>query len=222
MPKPSMFGHVVYRMSTLQRKREEKVMPLLDVLEDFRGLSATDPRDIVYAALNIATDLREGDIQPDYRMAVANVYRAVAIRYLKKAVEPLKVLSYCGTKFQTLDFQVGPASWVPSWQHTYPRSLLNESITAEDGSQHPPYNPCGIARFSAELYLIRTEDNVLMIHGFLIGRLSSLSDPCLSLSVGESMQIVNSWIPKAPTALYRTGETMFDAFLKTVVTDMRP
>lgn len=221
MPKPSTFGHIVYRMRNLQRKREEKLMiPLLDVLEDFRGLSATDSRDIVYAALNIANDLREGDIQPDYRMAVANVYRAVVIHYLKNAVEPLRILSYCGTRFQTLDFQAGWASWVPSWQHTYPRTLFSDCITAEDGSQRPTYNPCGIAHFSPELYPIRTKGNVLMIHGFLIDRLSSVSDPCVSLSMGDSMQIVDSWIPKGPTALYRTGETIFDAFLKTVVANM--
>ena len=153
-------------------------------------------------------------------MSVANVYRAVAIHYLKNAVEPLKILAHCGTNLETLHFPVGWASWVPDWQHTYPRSLVSESITAEDGSQRPPYNPCGIAHVSAELYPIRTEDNVLMIHGFLIDRLSSLSEPCVSLSMGESMQIVGSWIPKGPTALYRTGETMFDAFLKTVVMNM--
>ena len=115
MPEPSMQSYVVQRMSSIQSKREREVMiPLLDVLEDFRGLLATDPRDIVYAALSIANDVGKGEIQPDYRASVANVYRAVAVHYLRNIVEPLKILSYCGTRFQTLDFQAGWASWVPS------------------------------------------------------------------------------------------------------------
>ena len=221
MPEPSMQGYVVQRMSSIQSKREREVMiPLLDVLEDFRGLLATDPRDIVYAALNIANDVGKGEIQPDYRASVANVYRAVAVHYLRNIVEPLKILSYCGTRFQTLDFQAGWASWVPSWQHRYPRSILSNRIAAEDGSKRPAYNPCGIAPFSAELYPIRMEDNVLLIHGFRIDRISSLSNPCVSRSIRDGIRLVNSWIPKGPTALYPTGETIFDAFLKTVVANM--
>ena len=104
MPAPSMRNYVVQRMSKIQSKREREVMiSLLDVLEDFRGLSVTDPRDIVYAALNIANDVREGEIQPDYRASVATVYRALAVHFLRNTVEPLKILSYCGTRFTTLD-----------------------------------------------------------------------------------------------------------------------
>ncbi len=220
-PAPSTQNYVVQRMSNIQSKRErEVIIPLLDVLEDFRGLLATDPRDIVYAALNIANDVREGEIQPDYRVSVANVYRAVAVHYLGNSVEPLKILSYCGTRFQTLDFQAGWASWVPSWQHRYPRSILSSRIAAENGSKRPAYNPCGIAQLSAELWPLRIVDNVLMIQGFLIDRISSLSNPCVSLSIRSGIEFVNSWIPKGPTALYPTGETVFDAFLKTVVANM--
>ena len=211
----------VERMSSIQNKRQrESMRPLLDVLEEFRGLLATDPRDIIYAALNIANDVKEGEIQPDYGASVANVYRAVAAYHLKNSVEPLEILSYCGTSFQTLDFQAGWASWVPSWQHRYPRSILSNRIAAEDGSKRPAYSPCGTSRSSAELYPIRMEDNMLLIHGFRIDRISSLSNPCVSLSVRDGIRLVNCWIPKGPTALYPTGETILDAFLKTVVADM--
>lgn len=59
-----------------------------------------------------------------------------------------------------------------------------------------------------------------MIHGFLIDQLSSLSDPCIPLSVHDTIPCVKSWFPKGPTALYRTGETILDAFLRTVVANM--
>ena len=221
MPDPSMQSYVVQRMSSILHKREKEVMiPLLDVLENFRGLLATDPRDIVYAALNIANDVKEGGIQPDYGACVASVYRAVAVYHLKNSVEPLEILSYCGTRFQTLDFQAGWASWVPSWQHRYPRSILSNRIAAGDGSKRPAYSPYGTSRFSAELYAIRMEDNLLLIHGFRIDRISSLSNPCVSLSIRDGVRLVNSWISKELTALYPTGETILDAFLKTVVANM--
>ena len=220
-PEPSIKIYIVTRISDILFKRQgEAVVPLLDILEDFRGLLATDPRDIVYAALNIANDVKEGELRPDYGASVANVYRAVAVHYLRDTVEPLSILSYCGTRFETLDFQAGWASWVPSWQHRYPRSILSNRINAEDGSKRPAYNPCGRAQFSAELYPIRMKDNVLMMHGFLIDRISSVSNPCVAVYVRDGIEIVNSWIPKGPTTLYPTGEPMLDAFLKTVVADM--
>ena len=221
MPKPSMPWGAVDRISKIEAKRQGKaVIPLLDVLQEFRGLSATDPRDIIYAALNIASDLKEGDIQADYTIPVANVYRGVAVHYLKNAVEPLRILSYCGTDSESLNIQVGWASWVPDWQEELPSFMLPNCVTAEDGSQRLAYHACGIAQFSAELYPIRMENNVLMIHGFLIDQLSSLSDPSILPFVRDSIQLLNTWVPKGPTALYRTGETMFDAFLKTVVANM--
>ena len=219
MPEPSMAWEVVTRIKRIEGKRQRKeVIPLIDVLEDFRGLLATDPRDIIYAALNIASDLKEGDIQADYTTSVANVYRAVAVHYLKNAVEPLRILSHCGTRVETPDFQIGWASWVPSWHDRYIPFILRSCITGEDGSQRPAYNPCGIAQFSAELYPVRVEENVLMIHGFLIDRLTSLRSTCVQ-SIGDDIQI-NSWVPEGRTALYRTGETVLDAFLKTVVADL--
>ena len=107
-PKPSMRNYWLQRMKSIQSKRQGEVMiPLVDVLEHFRGFLATDPRDIVYAALNIANDVGKGELQPEYRASVATVYKALAVHCLRNTVEPLKILSYCGTRFQTLDFQAG-------------------------------------------------------------------------------------------------------------------
>ena len=115
-PEPLIKNHSVRRISRILSKRQrEMVIPLLDILEDFRGLLATGPQDFVYAALNIANDVKEGEIQPDYGASVANVYRAVPVYYLRNTVEPLRILSHCGTLFPHLDNQPGSASWVPLW-----------------------------------------------------------------------------------------------------------
>ena len=219
MPGPSIPGHVVQRIRTIKDKRLGEVkIPLLDILEDFQGLSATDPRDIIYAALNIASDIKEGDIRADYTISVADVYRAVAVHHLKDAVEPLRILSHCEAEIENI--RVSWPSWVPSWQGKQSRFILRKCVTTDDGSQRPAYDPCGIAHFSAELYPIRIEDNVLRIHGFLIDQLSSLLFPCLSNIIRDGVQRVNEWTPEDRTALYRTGETMLDAFLKTIVANM--
>ncbi len=219
-PEPSMRNLVVQRILNLLNTREQNVIPLLDVLEEVRGLSATDLRDIVYAALNIANDTKEGGIQPDYRLSVPDVYRAVAVYYLSDTVEPLRILSYCGTRFQHLEFEPGWASWVPSWQHRFPRNVLRNHITAEDGSKRPAYNASPLETVSARQYPITIDDACLIVHGFFIDSLSTLSRPCVTLSIRSGIQVVNSWIPKNLAAPYPTGETILDAFLKTVVADM--
>ena len=60
-PMPTTNQYRIQRISAIGSLRtREGLKPLLEVLENFRGLRATDPRDIVYAALNLANDIQEG------------------------------------------------------------------------------------------------------------------------------------------------------------------
>ena len=127
---------------------------------------------------------------------------------------------YCGTRIQHLEFEPGWASWVPSWQHRFPRNVLRNPITAEDGSKRPVYNASPLKTVSARQYPITIDDGCLMVHGFFINSLSTVSRPCVTLSIRSGIQVVNSWIPKNLAARYPTGETMLDAFLKIVVAEI--
>lgn len=91
-------------LRTYQRDR-----PLLDILRRFRGLSATDPRDILYAALNIANDISESELRPDYRASVATVYRDLAVYFLKAHTDPFEILAHCGDSHKGFAVEPGYA-----------------------------------------------------------------------------------------------------------------
>ena len=221
IPKPVTRENSIIRVLRLRTLRQnDGLIPFLDVLEHLRGLEATDLRDIVNAALNIANDVKKGEVQTSYRASIADAYRAVATYYLKDKIAPLKVFAYCGTRFQHLEFEPDWASWVPSFQHRYSRHVLDTYITTNDGSQRPCYNPFGSENFGAEMYPKIIEGNILIVYGFLIDMLNVLSWPCITLSIQHGIQIVNEWIPSNFSANYFTGETILNAFLRTVVADI--
>ena len=208
----------VLRLTTMRKNNE--LIPLLDVLEHLRGLKATDLRDIVNAALNIANDVKKGEIQISYQASVSDAYRAVAAYYLKDKIAPLRILSYSGTRFQHLEFEPGWESWVPSFYQGYPRNILDTYVTANDGSRRPCYKPFGSENFGAGLYAPSIDGNTLKVSGFFVDTLTALSWPCITLSIQHGIQTVDEWIPSNFSANYFTGETMLDAFLRTVVADI--
>ena len=215
--RPSSISRVL-RLRTMRKNND--LMPLLDILEHFRGLEATDLRDIINAALNIANDVKKGEIQTSYQASVLDAYRAVAIHFLKDSIAPLKIFSYCGTRFQHLEVEPGWASWIPSFYHGFPRTVLNSYLTADDGSQRPCYNPCSSEIFSTEMYPNSIEGETLHVYGFPVDTLTALTWPCITLSIQDGIDIVDKWIPSDSATNYFTGETMLTAFLRTVVADI--
>ena len=77
---PEMYPKTFYRVWAIQRLRERGgTITCLEVLEEFRGIKASDPRDIVYAALNLANDKLAKSLVPDYENPAAVAYREVAV-----------------------------------------------------------------------------------------------------------------------------------------------
>ncbi|KAJ3455134.1 hypothetical protein MRS44_013734 [Fusarium solani] len=67
--------------------------PLLRVLQLFRGTQATDPRDKVFAFLNLALDQRELGLVPDYHASVQSVFRNTT-EMIMKTTKSLSILSH--------------------------------------------------------------------------------------------------------------------------------
>ncbi|WAO92363.1 HET domain-containing protein [Fusarium falciforme] len=67
--------------------------PLLRVLQLFRGTQATDPRDKVFAFLNLALDKRELGLVPDYHASVQSVFRNTT-EMIMKTTKSLSILSH--------------------------------------------------------------------------------------------------------------------------------
>ena len=82
---------------------------LIDLLFDLRRLSATDPRDKIYAALNLSTDAL-GTREIDYNLSPAKVFQHFATCLLKRG-DVVRVLHAATSHPQTMNLP----SCVPDW-----------------------------------------------------------------------------------------------------------
>ena len=102
--KSSRFGKTVIQSDKAR-------LPLLDVLEIFRGHSASDPHDKVYAALGFAAENLETPIEIEYRKSLAEMLRDVAVFCVHQKEHNLRILGHAGL----LGSNHMPASWIPDW-----------------------------------------------------------------------------------------------------------
>jgi hypothetical protein len=224
---PTTRQHRIQRMSNIRSFRDEKngPRPLLEILDQFRGLDATDKRDIVYAALNLSNDIDLNVFRPDYNKSIFEVYRDVAVYYLDHLPYPLDVLAYCGTRTQYLEIPSETASWIPFWDGRMPLSILRKSYTLSDGTSHRTYDASqGYDTLepslpsSSKIFQVRGLE--LILHGFVIDKITSRSSAAITTDTERAIEIVNSWAPMIADMLHFTGETSLDAFLATIATDL--
>jgi Heterokaryon incompatibility protein (HET) len=103
---------------------------LIDILERSRHASSTDPRDRVFALLNLCKDDPPLGLLPDYTTTVADTYKTVA-RALVMAGKGHRVL--CNALLS--DTVLGMPSWVPDWSlQGLPFEQVSPSATCFDRS----------------------------------------------------------------------------------------
>ena len=106
---------------------------LLEVLEIARQSSSTDPRDKVYALLNLCSDATSALIQPDYNLDTSEVFTKVACALIRAGQGP-RLLLNAGVLDQTSSLP----SWVPDWSQNGPhcRSIVGMSFMFPEGDCH--------------------------------------------------------------------------------------
>lgn len=141
--------------------RHEK-LDLLPLLVAFRESLATNPRDKVYALLNIAST---AGIIPDYRVSTVDVFREVCTKYLRHSLD---ILSLCGDhRWKQIK---GLPSWVPDWSSTLldPQFLFREAKL--------PFNACGA---TSPLVRFSKDGSRVFIHGRLLDRVEARGHPLI-------------------------------------------
>lgn len=83
---------------------------LIDIVEGARRARAGDPRDKVYAMLNICPSSHNLGIEPDYALEIPAVHKLLAQRIVA-AGQGHRLLLNCGVLGSALDL----LSWVPDW-----------------------------------------------------------------------------------------------------------
>lgn len=109
------------------------LIPLLDLLHEFRTRFASNPVDKVYATLG-AKELRSMEehgfhelVEPNYSTKnVLDVYRDIA-KFLMIEHGKIAVLSHAGSSSTSSDWP----SWVPDWRHGKAANALSTSSTAK-------------------------------------------------------------------------------------------
>ncbi|KAK4456961.1 heterokaryon incompatibility protein 6,OR allele [Cladorrhinum samala] len=101
--------------------REDKYLPavsLLNTLESVRTLGLTDPKDRIYAFLEVLVSDGEGEpetglqVRTNYLQSFLDVYKDFAIEHIQKK-RKVELLDYVQHTQQTLDAKL--PSWVPRW-----------------------------------------------------------------------------------------------------------
>lgn len=135
-----------YDLLDLKRLLEESAstissqpFKLISLLERFRRLSATDPRDKIYAALGLATDASNRP-RMNYGLSSASVFETFAADLVRKG-DGVSVLHAAISHSQSMDLP----SWVPDWTSqkcTYaPLNLLLDPRIQAGGNTIPNLEP---------------------------------------------------------------------------------
>ncbi|MCJ1404919.1 hypothetical protein MMC11_008145 [Xylographa trunciseda] len=225
-PKPTTRQYNVQRLLSIQDfRRRAGNGPLLEVLELLGGLEATEPQDIVYAALNLAKDIDIKALRPNYDQTVNEVWKDVATYILSTSSDPSYLLAYCGTRYEHLEILPGLGSWIPRWDLRRPWSVLEKHYIQSDGTTIPMYNASGQRMSDCTLLWssasqIQVQELILNTHGLEIGRIASLTEPCVTTEIQQAIDRAEKWAPSDPDVPYSSHETQLDAFLVTVTADV--
>ena len=114
---------VYYRDKSTANKPET----LLQFLNDTRQCKSTDPRDKVFALLNMSTERDEPTLAPDYALSPKDVFASVA-RFFITRDKNLDVLCHAQAAPSAYDVP----SWVPDWSMPRASRVLGQPKTSPD------------------------------------------------------------------------------------------
>ena len=228
--------NVVREIWKSQAPVAEAECTLLKQLWHFKSRKCGDPRDKVFAILGICKDLKSGDVKIDYSAPVARVYSEVA-RFIIMRDRSLKLLSACqsyGSKIAELP------SWVPDWNIESRYRPLRPISSWIGGDQNDMFNASGSLPAHVEF---STDLQTMTVQGLVVAKISALGthlendgDTIETPATQRKMfSLFQTWWPLAkahtpdftfnPTPTPNNsgdggGERRFDAFWRTIITDM--
>lgn len=195
---------------------------LIALLHELRKRQATDPRDKVYALLNVAIDVFSNDLRPDYHLSHLEVY-AMTCKWLLARYRNLAFLSLVEKKDKP-----DLVSWVPDFRSKDDFNFMHQArlifrptqvIWRASGS--------AIARESP----MTTPLLHMPVHAIRIGKVVAMTDPpgnlvgnvALGTKVLEGGQWEHFASAAAENGIYTlTGEPIDLAFQRIRMWDVRP
>jgi hypothetical protein len=159
-------------LCNIVRERSKRIRetpwPLIDILERSRPALSSDPRDRVYALLNISADQQQLAIRPDYNASVCDTFIKVAQTLTQSGYGPKVLCNACG-----LDTSLDLPSWVPNW------SLSLDGLPFETLAEQASYivgyskRSAGGSAHNIRLAVRATE---MLVDAYVVGAIAGLSD----------------------------------------------
>jgi hypothetical protein len=202
---------------------------LLVLLNFFRGLKATKGQDLLYSAMNMATDISFDTFKVDYRKLVSEVFEEVAIACLRNPDIGLDLLGYCSADSEIASTAETTghhyaSSWIPDWTKLNPRAIFPKRASYSDGlGVIRSYNASGHRPISSSVFKFDVRNSKLLVSGFYVDVINNLSatfssSPRTSNHLSRG-QAVSKWAPINQNEPYVAGGTAMEAFLRTIVAD---
>lgn len=179
---------------------------LADYVVGARSLRFKDPRDRIYAFLDLPFTLKgERLVIPNYRLSTLEVYKSFASHYIRATRSP-SILSYVEHSLQTLRSSL--PTWVPQWDSVektagaaFSRDRNYASLTSRDGSVHTPDV---------------LEDRILRVRGVILDSIWFTSET-LQQSTSTLKSLLELFnVVKAPQLVTPYGNNCLEAFLATI------
>ena len=190
------------------------LLSLIALLRDMRPRNATDPRDKVFALLNVATDNNVLGLKPDYTTDWPEAYTKTSRRLLTNQ----KGLSFLKLVEVKAKMESRIPSWVPDFRsHDYMNFLYQPRMIIRKTKLY-----CSAGNTQA-IFRDVNDPNLLAVRGLYVGTLKSVSEPPGNLlgnvalgqrvlDGGEWSQFAYSW---AKNGLYGpTGESILAAYAR--------
>ena len=193
---------------------------LLRTLANYRHYKATDPRDKVYALLGLVTEALTENWVYDYSLDSPIVYLKVAEHCLLHRGS-LECLGYCNAS-------AGLPTWVPNWGHPSLRHPLAYYAKRKSGIGNSNldlkrmYSPSAdVKSQKRHLSFSIPQSPKLVTEGFCIGHAVTISPPNYQDAIDDSKSVLRIWEPENLQGIYApTGETILEAFNRTIVADV--
>ncbi|KAJ4244035.1 hypothetical protein NW762_014648 [Fusarium torreyae] len=169
----------------------------LYVMQGARWAKCKDPRDRIYGALSIYDPGMAAGfvIKPDYTLSAAEVYKNMALLYLKH--HSLRIFSYTGGERLKTSVDVSLPSWVPDW-------------TVQDGHGIIISQPWVCASGRTNAYARLVGQTTLRIEGVIVSRIAEFGpEPDLRVSFPGGADV-------SPRNLFKMAYQMFPLCEKTL------
>lgn len=157
----------LYRPKIHSSEYIQLFLGLFPLLESLRSRNATDPRDKVFALLNVACDAKQSDLKADHRKSHAEVY-AMTAKWLLRTQKSLAFLSLVEKKDKP-----DLISWVPDFRYKDHWNFLHQPMQVFRGPNRV-YNASGTTN---AIFIEKGSSYQLTVRGIYVGTIIDMTEP---------------------------------------------